>query len=74
MFKIVKDRIFVDRIEFDKTGWSYPWNSDKNCTQNSARGSWGEGVVGWGPRGSRESGVRGGSGLGFVWVVGDLGF
>ena len=28
----------VYRMEFDKTQWSCPWNSDQNCTQNSARG------------------------------------
>ena len=37
-------------MEFDKTRWSCPWNSDQNCTQNSAKGSkWvggGPGVVG----------------------------
>ena len=32
-------------MEFDKTKWSSPWNSDQNCTQISARG-WG--VGGWG--------------------------
>ena len=24
-------------MEFDKTSWSCPWNTDQNCTQNSAR-------------------------------------
>ena len=28
----------VYQMEFDKTGWSCPWNSDQNCTENSARG------------------------------------
>ena len=31
------------RIEFDKTSWYCPWNSDQNCIQNSARGWWGKG-------------------------------
>ena len=35
----------VYQMEFDKTKWSCPWNSDQNCTHNSARGWWG-GVVG----------------------------
>ena len=26
----------VYRMKFDKTKWSFPWNSSKNCTQNSA--------------------------------------
>ena len=56
-------------MEFDKTKSSCPWNSDQNCTQNSARGWWGSGVEGvegvrgqgwWGQGG----GVRGGGGLG----------
>ena len=41
--------IFVYRMEFDKTRWSCPWNSDQNCIQNSAPGrgdGWDEGVVG----------------------------
>ena len=25
-------------MEFNKTEWSCPWNSDQNCIQNSARG------------------------------------
>ena len=31
----------VNRMEFNKLRWSYPWNSDQNCIQNSARGLWG---------------------------------
>ena len=37
--------IFVYRMEFYKTRWSCLWNSDQNCTQNSARG--GGGPMGW---------------------------
>ena len=46
-------------MEFDKTRW-YPAhrNSDQNCTQNSARGGGGLGVVGV----NRVVGVRGGGG------------
>ena len=33
--------LIVFRMEIDKTRWSRPWNSDQNCTQNSARGWWG---------------------------------
>ena len=32
---------FVTSLSIDgigKTRWSWPWNSDENCTQNSARG------------------------------------
>ena len=46
-------------MEFDKTRWSCPWNSDQNCTQNSAKGWLGEGgleVVG----GKGGEGGRGG--------------
>ena len=32
-------------MEFDNTRWSCPWNSDKNCTQNSARVGGGSGMV-----------------------------
>ena len=28
-------------MEFDKTRWSCPWNSDQNCTHNSAGGGGG---------------------------------
>ena len=35
----------VDQIEFNKTSCSCPWNSDQNCTQNSARGGGVQGVV-----------------------------
>ena len=45
----------VYRMEFDKTKWSCPWNSDQNCTKNSARGWYGfkgvGGCVGLGVRG-----------------------
>ena len=60
----MKLHIIVYRMEFDKTSWSCSWNSDQNCTQNSARGVvgaqgvGGSGVQGvveaqgwWGPRG-----------------------
>ena len=33
----------VFRMEFDKTKWCCPWNSDQNCAQNSARGDRGQG-------------------------------
>ena len=48
-------------MEFDKTRWSCLWNSDQNCTQNSARG-W------WGSRGGWVEGCRGcvGPGVGGV--------
>ena len=36
----------VNQIEFDKTRWLCPWNSDQNCTQNSAGGGGVQGVVG----------------------------
>ena len=48
--------LFVYRMEFDKTKWCCPWNSDQNCTQNSARGWWGSGGGG---RGWWGSGGRG---------------
>ena len=45
---------------FDKTRWSSPWNSDLNCTQNSAWGKRGGGD-GVGIGGLRDSGgLRGG--------------
>ena len=60
-------------MEFDKTKWSCPWNSDQNCTQNSARGCWSQGqggVVGvkegrgwWG-----QGGKGSGGGVGVVGV------
>ena len=53
-------------MEFDKTRWSCPLNSDQNCTQKSARGGGGkrvEGLVGSGDLG-------GGGGLGVVGVRG----
>ena len=45
-----------------KTRWSCPWNSDQNCTQNSARGGGGQGgregrVGGQGGRGGEVKGV-----------------
>ena len=52
-------------LEFDKTRWSCPWNSDQNCTQNSARkwwGSWGGGSGGWGGPGGGGGGDLGGGG------------
>ena len=51
-------KLVVYRMEFDKTRWSSSWNSDQNCTQNSARG-W------WGPRGWVGIGLQG--------VLGDRG-
>ena len=38
--------IFVSRMEFDETRWSCSWNSDQNCTQNSAREWMGIGLQG----------------------------
>ena len=38
--------VIVFPMEFDKTKWPCPWNSDQNCTQNSARGWWVKGVGG----------------------------
>ena len=52
---IIKSILFVSQMEFNETKWSCSWNSDKNYTQNFARGWWGsrgwvgiwlEGVVG----------------------------
>ena len=46
--------IFVSQMEFDETKWACSWNSDQNCTQNSARGWVGiglQGVVGVQPVG-----------------------
>ena len=59
-------------MEFDKTRWSCPWNSNQNCTQNSARACWGKG--GGGSRGAGGLGGAGGQGVlgvygvGVVWV------
>ena len=36
--EIMNLTFIVFQMEFDKTRWSCPWNSDQNCTQNSARG------------------------------------
>ena len=33
-------------MEFDETRWSCSWNSDQNCTQNSAREWMGIGLQG----------------------------
>ena len=33
-------------LEFDENRWSCQWNSDQNCTQNSARRYWGGGSRG----------------------------
>ena len=68
----------------DKTGWSCPWNSDQNCTQNSARVWWGVqgvgrvvGSMGWVGRGGgiQEVGgwAEGGGGPGGHGVQGWLG-
>ena len=55
--------IFVNRMEFDETKWSFPWNSDQNCTQNSAKGWWGSAGVGaGGVQGVGVQGVQGGRG------------
>ena len=45
--------LVVFRMEFDKTRWSCPWNSDQNCTHNSARGWWGSRGRGGGGQGGR---------------------
>ena len=55
-------------MEFDKTRWSCPLNSDQNCTQNSARG-WGVG----GLVGSGVYGVVGSMGWWGLGVVGSMG-
>ena len=57
--------LIVYRMEFDKTKWSCPRNSDQNCTQNSARVWWRSGMVG-----VRGVGGGGGKGLGVVGVRG----
>ena len=59
-------------MEFYKTRRSRPWNSDQNCTQNSAMGV--KGLGGGGSRGGRGSegermGLKGG-GEGVLGVVG----
>ena len=41
-----KFHLIVFQLEFDKTRWSCPWNSDQNCTQNSPRGGGGQGIRG----------------------------
>ena len=73
------EHFIVYRKEFDKTGWSCPWNRDQNCSQNSARGG---GVKRWGSWGGGIGGSRGcggGQGGGRSWGgggprgVGDLG-
>ena len=61
------EKFIVFQMEFDKTRWSCPWNSDQNCTQNSSRGGRGEGVWGGMSRGGGGLvvvGSRGGEGLG----------
>ena len=60
-------------MKFDKIRWSCPWNSDQNCTQNSARGwlgprGWVGGWVGL----NRVTGGGGGPGVRWVWGVGGL--
>ena len=65
---MVSESVIVFRMQFDKTRWSCPWNSDQNCTHNSAKG-----VVGVGGGGSRDGGGQGwwgGGGLGVVGVGG----
>ena len=49
-------------MECDKTSWSYAWNSDKNCTQNSASG-WCRGGSSLGVVGDQSGGGVGGGGL-----------
>ena len=56
--------IVVYQMEFDKTRW--PWNSDQNCTQNSARGVVGGGPGGW--VGIGLQGVVGPRGVGWLGV------
>ena len=43
-------RLFVYRMEFDKTRWSCSWNSDQNCTKlcQMAQGVGGHGGIGGG--------------------------
>ena len=57
-------------MEFDKTKWSCPWNSDQNCTQNSARVWRGSGEGWWGFRGQGKGGGDQGVGIIGVGVVG----
>ena len=59
-------------MEFDKTRWSCPWNSEQNCTQNSARGWWES--RGWVGRGCRGGGGPRGGWVGGVGVVGVQGW
>ena len=59
----ITTNIIVYRMEFDKTRWSCPWNSDKTVHKTLPGGGWvgGVGVVtgsGWG-RGWWGSGVGG---------------
>ena len=51
IFNVSLDLIFLSRMEFDKTRWSCSWNSDQNCTQNSAGGGRGPGAAVGGGRG-----------------------
>ena len=53
--------IFVYRMEFDKTKWSCPRNSDQNCTKNIAGGGGVQGVGGGG-LGDKGGGGPGGGG------------
>ena len=53
-------------MEFDQARWSCSWNSDHNCTQNSATG-W-SGSRGW--VGIGLQGVVGVQGVGWVGVGG----
>ena len=77
-----RNGLIVYRMDFDKTKWSCPWNSDQNCTQNYARGG-GVGVVGsgvvrvrcgagqeWWGQGGRGCGQAGRGGVKGVGVVG----
>ena len=70
--------LFVFRMELDKTRWCCPWNSDQNCTQNSARGWWGQGGRGGRVGGGGVKGVGGGVDQGVesgrVGVVGSRGW
>ena len=48
-------------MEFDKTRWSCPWNSDQNCTQKVCQGVVGvKGVGGGRVGGGGGQGGRGG--------------
>ena len=60
-------------MEFDKTKWSCPWNSDQNCTQNSATGLWGQGGRGVRVGVAGDRGVVSGGCQGVVGIRGNEG-